>query len=328
MRQTGKFDSGAGGSTNSWVVLVGNLVLGTAILLGLWAVFFFFGVSIWTVPSYCFVVYFGLIIALVEIKKITGVLKKYFLFVANGPIFGAFITALYFLIAVFIAVGVAKIIFQVDSEYLKILLLWGIAVSALIFIALAIINHQIIKSKITVLYLENNQIALVYYTDPGGKIIFYEKPLWGKFPFSIIKLPDGWMVGMGKHTSKDFKGEIHFCLKDKTISNRPVRIPITIKFYFSGPFKAQDFSNFLPNQLPPEEICLENEIKKTFLTSISPESRNNLHADVTDFFLRRIPQRVLLNDVLASVDFPKLFSNAKKTMISLEDPKFIFEKKI
>lgn len=251
-------------------------------------------------------------------------IKNYFLWVSDCPNGRALLITLGLFTAVYLFCWViAKFIFKAELWPLSFYGYLGILF--LVFFLLSVVNETVIKRKITVLSLEPDQIALVYYTDPNGGIIFYEKPLWGKFPFSIVKLPDGWAVGM----KQKFKGKIHFCLKDRTINNRPVVIPGCIKFRFSGPFKAQDFGNFLPIQLSPEEINLEHEIRKIFLASFSPESENNRHADITDFFLRKIPQRVLLNDILASADFPeRLFGNVKKTKIKLGTPRIIFEKTI
>ncbi|MHB8903589.1 MAG: hypothetical protein ACYC40_00585 [Patescibacteria group bacterium] len=279
------------------------------------------------IPMYWALIYFGLVFIVAENKIIAAGLKQYFLHFATDISYGVFMTLVSCLLIVFFLLC-GLYFAKVDPEHLRNYLVWGAIISVVISVALGAANIIVVEKKITVLHLkksyDRNQIALIYYTGKGNEIVFYKKPLWGKFPYSIINLPEYWDINYYSN-SHDV---IRFFWEIKNVGNRTVTIPVAMFFSFNGPFQAQDFGNFLPMQISPEPISLEDEIKKIFFLSILPEDDKKQRINIANFLDRHISKKMFFDGALEAVtkNFPKkLFSNSEPTVIQLGKPKIVFE---
>lgn len=234
---------------------------------------------------------------------------------ASAPTVGGMLTAVFIFFISFFAVVVFNINHMRMEELWGVYAIWLIAFAVLIVI-LVILNHYVVKKYITAPFLKDDEIALVFYTGKGNEIIFYDKPIWGKFPFSIVRMPKGWKIDM----MDNFAGRIEFKLKIRTSQDRVVTIPVKIRFDFIGPFEPQDFRRLLPLQWSPKIISLEDEIKEFFFEFAKSEStwNNPVKDSETEMFLRQdLSEKDYMKFISSEIDFPKMFSNAKKPI-----PKF------
>jgi hypothetical protein len=269
------------------------------------------------IPMYWAVIYFVLVFIAAENKIITALGKRYFLLIADELVPGTILTVVFFWIIVCSSAG---IIISRHTEMKDVLWLVSFGLSIFLTILILFVNRYVVRNKITIINLWENQIGLLYYTGKGNEIIFYEKPVWGKFSYSIIQLPKNW----GTSESK-----VKFLWKHEGISNRMVIVPVTINFYFSGQFKAQDYGNFLPIQLSANTIDLATEIEKIFLDSVFSK-RTKIFTDLQNYLEDRITPKAFMDNLLDSCEkFPKkMFSNSKKIIIKLGNPEIAFERRI
>lgn len=273
------------------------------------------------IPMYWAIIYFVLVFIIAETKRIIAIGKWYFLLIADELIPGTILTVVASWIIVFFSAG---IIISGHGERKDLFWSVSLGLSIALTVLIPFVNRYVVRNKITVINLTKNQIALLYYTSRGNEIVFYEKPVWGKFSYSIIQLPGKWFK------NKDsFKGKIKFMWAHDAVSDRMVVIPVTISFWFFKTFKAQDYSSFLPIQVSPEPINLAAEIERMFLASVvldKKEILNNLQNYLND----RITQKAFMDNLLKYCrNFPKtIFSNSTRITITLGSPEITFERRI
>lgn len=226
---------------------------------------------------------------------------------ANIPTVGGICTAVFIFAFAVLAGTIVYNINPMEEKEVARMCFIGLCSFAALIIILAGLNNYVVKKYITAPFLKDNEIALIYYVEKGKEVIFFDKPLWGKFSFSIIRLPKGWIINMADGSERI----INFTLKNLTSLSRMVIIPVKIKFTFTGSFTAQDFLIFLPVLLSNQTISLEEKIKELFDDIIDPRG----NTDVEEFLNKKISQEELGERLSLSVGLSKLFSNVKEPII-------------
>jgi hypothetical protein len=147
---------------------------------------------------------------------------------------------------------------------------------AVYFIA-SLIAFIIIKLEVTILTPQEAELAILHYKN--NRVVIYEKPIWGKPPLTIIKLPSGWI-------KKIKGGEVRLIETDLIIgmnSSASARIPLIVEYRFLGPFKAADFQEKLKITVPKKAKIRFFSAANMFRPVIMPKYYESLKTDLIFF---------------------------------------------
>lgn len=203
-------------------------------------------------------------------------IKKYFLFVAQSPMFWAWIISLAFCCLYF--VGLSAVISFFDKSTFDLMKV-GINLTIFLIFFLSAINMLVPKLMITFFDVSKQRIILIYR---GIKSEIYQGPLWGKYNYKIFKLPHGWFLPLsrGVETSLIINFEV---LK----KNRALLVSLKLKIHFYGELGARDLNDLLALQSKKTQdkkvIQFEGCIRYVFEeNNLTPEKREKIQEIVDD----------------------------------------------
>ena len=124
-------------------------------------------------------------------KLITKLSKKYFLYVAKKTIEKSIIIGL----AIFMASMTIITLLYGDGWKTTNLCCTSMTICSYLTLILLMLNFIVTRLCITSLKINNKKINVVCIED---HIQNYQKPIWGKYPYWIIKLPKNWKRPLSK----------------------------------------------------------------------------------------------------------------------------------
>lgn len=244
-------------------------------------------------------------------------MKKYFLFVADVPVGGAFFTvfipgilAIFFYLIYCINIGLP--VANYEEAFLQ-----GAITCVVLFILLAIVNTVVAKTKITAFKSKTNELSLFHL--PGDKVEILNHSKWGKYPVTSIKFPVNWGVELKKGDENSFYMLITI------IVNSEVRlfVPVTLNFIFSGPFEANDLRLKLMDDRILDEVNIDKFITEKFNSlNLSGEVFSKMTQDAKSYYNKNMSKREFIDCMQHNIKFPKLFSNVAATGVNIGKPRF------
>jgi len=195
-------------------------------------------------------------------------------------------------------------------------IIWGI------FFVIMLATYLAIAIKITSFNTNNNLIVLLQ-TENGREI--YTKPLWGKYPYSIIVIPKSWNEAMTVDGEKYFRFPFEFPI-DKQIINgcgteTVIIFPITLYLCFNGSLLMRDFKKISSDKngdiLDGETIEIDDYVRHCFLELNSNNKLlEKLKKAAVEYNDGKISQVHLSRIATNEFKFPnKIFSNVRETKI-------------
>lgn len=236
-------------------------------------------------------------------------IKRYFLFVCQSPIFWAWIISLAFCCLYF--VGLSAVIFFLDKstfEFMKA----GINLTIFLVFFLTIINMLVPKLTITFFDVSRQRIILIYR---DGKSEIYQKPLWRKYQSKIFDLPHKWFLPLSSGVETSLIINFKIPVNDKTLL-----VPLKLKFHFYGEIEAKDLNALLALQSKKTQakkvIQFEECIRYIFEeNNLTPEKKEKIRAIVDDFIGENKPLIQLIVKTKEELFFPgHIFPNATITI--------------
>jgi len=238
----------------------------------------------------------------------TQILRRYFLAVAERPIF----TAALVIFSIFLINASVRMLF---TEYLSVS---QIAIQALLGLFILGIWHIIFAKQFTTRF--SKEIDKIIILESEGRAFTYEHPVWGKVPYWEIIFPDHWDVS---HKNKNLHDKI---LLGVYLPNRIIaRLEFDFFLEIRDFFQPADLIKLIENQrkLNPEQIrfdfvdCLQD-----FLVVGGNKNSHSLYLLLMDYFNSQINFTDLEKGVLQIMHVPKIFSNVNKSGFTLRGVEF------
>lgn len=235
-------------------------------------------------------------------------IKRYFLAIAEKPIKNAIITGVVLLIICLVVVFVKFGSADESINPCRTALIICISVTTV----LTFINVVVTNLATTSFSQNGNKIILVYFPD-GVRI--YKKPIWGKYLYQIIKLPNEWILPSNQiiQTNRlimDFKVKL----------NKQIAV-FRIELYFSlfEEFKAKELNTMLINSKANENFsCFDfcECIEKIFSDYNLRDGKDKLlEKIIKDWFDTPETKKELIGKIKENILFPPtLFRNTAVTI--------------
>lgn len=232
-------------------------------------------------------------------------IKRYFLAIAENPIENALIIGVV-LFAVSLIIIIAK--FGSANESIDPCRT-ALTICVFITVVLAFINVVVTSLKTTSFSQNKNKIILVYFPD-GTKI--YKKPIWGKYLYRIIKLPNEWLLPLADQVEQNHKIVVNLKIR---IKKQIAVFKIELDFWFNDEFKPEELGAMLICSKVNENFrcfyfceCIEKifndyNLQDTNQTTLKTIIVERLHTPKSE--------DVLIKKIEEELSFPStLFSNA------------------
>ncbi|MEI6835918.1 MAG: hypothetical protein WCK59_03720 [Candidatus Falkowbacteria bacterium] len=186
------------------------------------------------------------------------------------------------------------------------------------YLAASIAVWMVIKLEVTILAPQDTELILLHYKN--NRVVIYEKPIWGKPPLSIIKLPNGWIKKIKGGEVKLVETELLVEMNSST----SIKIPLVIEYRFLGPFKAIDFQEKLKIAAPRKAKIRIFSATNMFRPVIRPKYHESLKADLIFFNDGLKSHWDLVEKIMTQIDFSdRFFSNMKKIRVEVGMPKIV-----
>lgn len=249
-------------------------------------------------------------------KLVKKLVKEYFLFVSQSPIFWALIGALAFFCLDFASLTVITCFSDKSTFELA---RTGIDTTIILAMILSAINIAVPNLAITSFRNSRQRIILIHRE---GKPEIYQKPLWGKYDYKVIDLPYKWFRPLSSGNETSLLINFQIPVNDKTLL-----VPLKLKFHFYCEIKARDLSALLALQAEKtraeEIISFEECVKHVFEeNNLTPEKREKIREIVDDCISEKKPLIQLIVKIKEEFFFPgHIFPNAevKIKLISLKE---------
>jgi hypothetical protein len=208
-------------------------------------------------------------------------LKKYFLFVCENSVFWAIVVSFVLFIVYLICVVVVTTVFKLGAQVPNLVRI-GTAIAICFACILSGVNSLVSLFAITTFFPDKKSILLIYREENKPEI--YKKPIWGKYPYKIIELPDKWIMPLSDRT----KSVILFI--SLLVNNRKLLLPFRLSFYFYGELRANDLHILIMAQKKETrekstinlEDCIKYIFEKYNLTKEKEEEIKNIVTDWTN----------------------------------------------
>lgn len=246
-------------------------------------------------------------------------LKKLCLFMAGSPLASAFFT-------VFIPGAFWLIYFNFfcqssgkDVAYYQENVAFGIIIGLILFVILAVVNIKVIRPRITLVDLKENELALIHYPAPRNEVEICRKSLWGRYLKTIIRFPSNWVAVVKKGDENYFHAGITIIIN----SNVRLFISVTFNFVFSGPFEAEDLYFKFMNGRISDDVDVDKFMVETFSDlNLSGDTYLKMSQDARSYYSKNLSKRDFIDCISHTIKFPKLFSNVAATGLTIEKVKF------
>jgi len=234
-------------------------------------------------------------------------IKKYFLYVANAPIWNGIITGM--ILFVLMIVLITAFFFNSGWTALN-LSADALTFSAYFTLTLSAINFIVVKLFITSFTHLDKKIIVI---NNGEKIEKYQKPIWGNYPYCIIDLPRNWKTPLSKRVNSiEIESKIRV---NKLIS----RLKFQIFFSFTEELSENELNTLIKSQVNyrvTHHVNFAECIKSLFENNNQEAGNNAVIEIIISDWLDSPRDRNDLNDLIEKIngiiDFPNdLFDNMK-----------------
>lgn len=255
-----------------------------------------------------------------------NLIRKYFLLVAKRPVAYVFYAVLIFYFAARLIIGLSFNSENTGEEKTASLIVYILSfASFFVFVVVAWINDTVVRSKVTVLKLKQNEMGLLIY--PEGTIETYERPVWAQPLIAVVEFPKEWNWRIKE--GDELKIEISIAITVNEVICASV--PILVTFIFSGSFNQKDLISVLNENYYVFKVHkvfnFGKLVKKKIADLNMGENHDLISQDALGYLQGKVVEEQLLCDIKGKIKFPdKLFDNVAKTDIEIGLPKFNFSK--
>lgn len=243
-------------------------------------------------------------------KLIQKLLKKYFLYVADAPIWKGIITGM----ILFISMIVLITAFFFNSGWTALnLSADALTISAYVTLILSAINYIVTKLCVTAFTHLDNKIIVIYNED---KIEKYKKPIWGKHPYCIINLPKNWTTPLSKRVNSiEIETKIRV---NKLIS----KLKFQIYFSFTDELNENELNTLIKSQVnyqSARHVDFAECIKSLFESHNLQAGNNDLIEIIISDWLDSIRDRTdLIEKINGIIFFPNVLFDNMEIEVLLE----------
>lgn len=245
-----------------------------------------------------------------------NLLKKYFLFLSDGPFS---ISVIFFIVSLLLILAIS--ILSTSNSALNTIIISYWWISIIFSIVNMILGYYIKENCITFYDIENNPsggLFAILVTKEGERKVF-NKSVWGKnkvYWITSNACKDLWW------RKNDEDGEMKaFCFINGKYKNSLVKIPVNLTLEYKNPIDKLGLFDLLVKNLPESERLSLDDYLRNIFNKVNERNKPKFDEIISRYAQLMISDAQFLSEILDVVEFPeRIFPYIVDTKLCLGEP--------